>query len=152
MDELEILALGADAIDAQTAAGEPGAMQAAQEGAAQQDEAQNNVSQIALMLAIAVPLLGKMYPSIATIYTEQAQAQVSAALGPVLTKYGVSLSDIASSYGPEIAAALVCVPLAMATIDGVKGDILASRKQAPKGDALRAAVAVAVEPEAVVLG
>lgn len=147
--ELEVLAMGADAIDNEAAAGEPGAMIAAAGEAAQVDQGVNNAQQVAMMLALAVPLLGKLYPSIEAIYTEQVQGQVAQSLGPVLSKYGVDLADIAGSYGPEIAAALVCVPLAIATVAGVKADILARRPQATKGDALRAHEPVQA---AVVLG
>jgi len=117
------------------------------------DQGANNVQQVALMLALAVPLLGKLYPSIAQIYTDEVQGQVSQSLGPVLSKYGVDLSDLARAYGPEIAAAIVCVPLAIATVAGVKADIQARIKQSPKDAALRAVPAVPAElAETVVLG
>lgn len=130
--ELEALALGADALDGEVLAGEPGALVAQAEAAQQVDKGVNNVQKVALMLALAVPLLGKLYPSIAEIYTDQVQSQVAQSLGPVLSKYGVDLADMATAYGPEIAALVVCVPLAIATVAGVKADIQERMKVAPE--------------------
>lgn len=161
MNELEVLALGADVIDGETAATDPAAMVAAGEAAILADQGANNGAQMAVMLAIAVPLLGTMYPSIAVIYTDEVQSRVAASLGPVLSKYGIDLADVAGSYGPEIAALMVCGPLAMATIAGVKADIQSRMKEQPKPVALRAAPVLAAgdheadiwpEPKVVALG
>lgn len=117
------------------------------------DQNASNSKNVALILALAVPVLGKFYPSIGVIYTDDVQADVARTIGPVLSKYGIDLDSVAGNYGPEIAAAFVCVPLAMATVAGVKADILASRRESPKGDPLRAVqVAQADQGETVVLG
>ena len=133
MDNLDALAMQADGLDAEIAAAAPGAIIAQQEEAAALDQGTNNGKALRLMLGLGVPLLGKLYPCIVEIYTEEAQEQVADSLGPVLTKYGVDLGDLGGAYREEIAAAIVCVPLALATVAGMRADIAARAAQAPKG-------------------
>lgn len=123
-------------------AGEPdlAAQQGAEHAAAQENAvvvqaANQNSEQVRLILAVAVPLLGTMYASIGVIYTDQTCDQVAMVLGPVLTKYGIDLGDMSSKWGPEIAAVMVCGPIALATYRGIQADIAASHKQVPKASA-----------------
>lgn len=150
----ELAALGAQAgmLDAELSSTGPEAIVAQQE-AEQSAEQQNvNTGQVRMILALAVPILGKLYPSIADIYTDPTCDQVATVLGPVLTKYGVDLGDLGSKWGPEIAAAMVCGPLAVATYKGVMFDIAARNPQVPKAVASTSQTAPAPAGEVVTLG
>lgn len=143
----------------QLAAAEPDADQASQEAAAadqaaaeQDSHAQGNSQQVAFILALAVPILGQIFPSILEIYTDQAQAAVSGTVGPVLTKYGVDLSNMATDYGAEIACVMVCGPIALATYKGVSSDLAAKKEQAPKAIASNSQEQPKAAPEVERLG
>jgi hypothetical protein len=125
---------------------------AAQEQAVVDQAANQNGAQVRMILAVSVPLLGAMYPSIGVIYTDQTCDQVAMVLGPVLTKYGIDLGDMSTKWGPEIAAAMVCGPIALATYRGIQADIADSLRQVPKADAGPPPQVTASEPETVTLG
>lgn len=150
--EMQALLMQADALDGDARAAGPEAMlqNAAEEEAAMVSD--QNVGQVRMILAVAVPVLGKLYPSIEQIYTDATCDQVAGTLGPVLSKYGVNLGDLGSKWGPEIAAVLVCGPIAVATYQGIKGDIDARSPQVPKAVASGAPEAVPVTGEVVHLG
>jgi hypothetical protein len=147
----------------EAAAGEPDAA-VAQLEQKEADQAQavmdqgttENVQAVMLMLQLAVPLLSKLYPSIGDVYTEDACVSVASSVGPVLTKYGVSLGDMGGKYKEEITMVVVCWPIAAATYEGIKSDIAAREKQVPKAVAskreFRHPEAVAPTHEPVVLG
>ena len=122
--------------------------QAAQEVAAAADQ---NTKSVALMLALAVPFLGKLYPCIIDIYTDEAQAAMAGTLGPVFTKHHINLGDLGGDYKEEIAAVMVCGPIAWATYAGIKADIATRAQQVPKAVASTAQQAPKIA-EPVVLG
>jgi hypothetical protein len=120
-------------------AGEPDVEQQQAAELQAQDEAQQvaaaadkNTASVALMLALAVPFLGKLYPCIIDIYTDEAQAAMAGTLGPVLTKHHINLGDLGGEYKEEIAAVIVCGPIAWATYTGIKADIASRAQQVPK--------------------
>jgi hypothetical protein len=125
MDDLDALAMQAAAVDGEVANTAPGAVLEQQEQAAVLGMAEENSQGVAMILGMAVPLLSRMYPSLAGVYTPEEQAAIAASLGPLLAKYKVSLKDWGSTYKEEIGALFVCGPIAWATVQGIKADIAA---------------------------
>lgn len=151
-NELAALAAQAGLLDGEQAANGPEAM-VAQAEAAQAVEQQNaNTGQVRMILALAVPLLGKLYPCIEDIYDDTTCDQVAGTLGPVLTKYGIDLGDMGTKWGPEIAAVMVCGPVAFATYKGIMADIASRAKQVPKAVASNSQKAPEEAGEMVCLG
>jgi hypothetical protein len=149
---LEAMALAAESIDAETEATEPGAILAQKEGEAAIDATAENAGHVKMILDLAVPIIGAMYPSLNDIYTEQAKISISAALSPVLTKYNIRLSDWGAAYKEEIGAIIVIGPILYATVQAVKSDVLEREKLSPK-EPVRAALDKAVKiDESVSLG
>jgi hypothetical protein len=122
--ELAGLMLQAGALDGEEDANAPEAIQAAEEAAQAVTLADSNRQGVAMILGVSVPLLSKLYPSLADVYTPEACEAVAASLGPVLAKYGVNLSEWGGKYQEEIGALFVCGPIAYATVQGIKADIL----------------------------
>lgn len=146
--ELAALEMQAGAVDGEVSAQAPEAQMAAIEQAQAFDLASENSQGVRMMLDMAIPMLGAMYPSLEAVYTEQTRQQVAMALGPVMAKHGVSLKEWGGKYGEEIAAVFVCGPIALATYKGIKNDIEARhapRLAAPKPAPLVAAPAVEQE-------
>lgn len=139
MDELEALSMEAAELDGAQAASSPEAIQAEQAAAAAVTLADENGQAVTMMIQVAVPILGALYPSLPAVYTPEAVGAIAATVGPVLAKHGIVLKDLGGAYKEEIAAAVVCAPIAWATIKAVQGDILAKRKQV--GQAITQAVA-----------
>jgi len=129
--ELQALAMQASQIDGEQAAASPEAVQAAQEAQVVMGLEEQNQGAIALILGTAVPVLCEIYPSLAGVYTEDACQRIVGAVSPVLAKHGVDLSQWGGAYKEEIGAAMVCVPIAWATVQAVKADIEA--REAAKG-------------------
>jgi hypothetical protein len=125
MEELDSLITQAAGVDKEVASTAPAAMVAQQEAAAVMDLAQQNCQGVGMMLGLAVPILSKLYPSLEKVYTEEAQGQIAASVGPLLAKHNVNLADWGSSYKEEIGALFVCGPIAWATVQAVKADIAA---------------------------
>jgi hypothetical protein len=150
--ELAVLAAQAGMIDGEMTASGPEAMLAAQEAEQAIVEADQNIASVALILALSVPFLGRLYPSLLVVYTDEAQGAVSATLGPVLTKYGINLGDMGGRWKEEIAAVAVCGPIAIATLEGIKADIAAREKHVPKAVASNEPRQVEKPDEMVTLG
>lgn len=125
------------------------AAQAAAEVAAQADQ---NSNAVRMGLDIAIPFLSRLYPSLAEVYTDEARGAVAMTVGPVLTKYGIDLGDVGGRYREEIAMVVVCGPIAMATYQGIKADVEAREKQAPKAVATKPVEQVPKAEEPVRLG
>jgi len=125
MDELDALAAQAAGIDQEVASAAPGAVLQQQEAEAVMDLAQQNTIGVGMILDTALPILGKLYPSLQEIYTPEVCYKIAASLGPVLAKYNISMASWGAVYKEEIGAAFVCVPIAWATYQGIKADILA---------------------------
>lgn len=151
-DQLEAMALAAESIDAEISAADPGVMMAAQEHAQAAEQGAENVGQIRMILDMAMPLLGALYPSLPEIYTEPTRAAVAASLGPVLQKYGINMNDWGSAYKEEIRALMVCGPIAWATVQGIKADIQAREKAVPKAVILDAPPSARETEENATLG
>jgi len=148
--ELRRLELGANEPNNELQAMEDAeAAQAAAEVAAQADQ---NSNAVRMGLDIAIPFLSRLYPSLAEVYTDEARGAVAATVGPVLTKYGIDLGDVGGRYREEIAMVVVCGPIAMATYQGMKADIEAREKQAPKAVAAKPVSEPPKAPEQVRLG
>ncbi|MEH6434236.1 hypothetical protein [Massilia sp. DD77] len=130
-NELAGLMLQADQLDGEQAAQAPEALQAAQEEAQAVTLADANRQGVAMILGVSVPILSKLYPSLAEVYTPEACEAVSASLGPVLAKYNVNLAEWGGKYQEEIGALFVCGPIAWATVQGVKADIAARAASKP---------------------
>lgn len=128
--ELAGLLMQAQAVDGDLAAQAPEAIAEQQEALAVVSLAEENQKGVAMILDIAVPILGKLYPSLVGVYTQEACGAVAASLGVVLAKYNVNLAEWGGAYKEEIGALFVCGPIAWATVQGVKADILA--REAPK--------------------
>lgn len=150
--ELAALAAQANMLDAELTATGPEAIIAEQEAAQVVEQESGNTREVRMILAMAVPLLGQLFPSIADIYTDPTCDQVATVLGPVLTKYNINLGDMSSKWGPEIAAAVVCGPLAVATYKGIQFDLAARNPQVPKAVASNSQPAPSAPAEVVTLG
>lgn len=150
--ELKALELQAQALDGEVSAAGPAAVMAQQEIDQVQEQDGNNVHQVRMIMDLAIPLLGTLYPSLPAIYTEAQRGLIAASLGPVLTKYDISLSDWGSAYKEEIGALMVCGPVAWATVQGIKADIFSRAEKSPKAIVLSAAPAAVDGADHVVLG
>lgn len=82
-------------------------------------------------VGMAAPIL----PSLPTIYTEETTAAAAGAVAAVCNKHGWMQGGLMGDYGEEIAAAVVLLPLALATYRGVSGDIAAMKKKPGPGPA-----------------
>lgn len=129
--ELDLLIQEAGGMEADRAALAPEAVAAAQEEAQQGDLIRENGQAIYTGLEIAVPLLAGLFPSVGAIYTDEVKQRVAGALAPVCAKYGWEIKGIGGQYKEEIGAAIVLLPLALATYKGVQADMLASRNPVP---------------------
>lgn len=143
--ELDGLEMLADQVDSQVAATAPAAMQAEQEQQVLLSVADENKRGVMLVLGTALPVLGKLYPSLLAVYTDEAQAAIAETIGPLLAKHGIDLKDFGGNYREEIAAALVCGPIAWATVQAVKADI-AARIEQPQQTAKPATLKGAPKP------
>jgi hypothetical protein len=126
--ELAGLLMQAAAVDGDLAAQAPEAIAEQQELMVVASLAEENTKGVRMILALAVPILGKLYPSLVDVYTEEACGAVAASLGPLLAKYGINLQEWGGRYQEEIGAAFVCGPIAWATVQGIKADILERAK------------------------
>lgn len=75
-------------------------------------------------VSIAKPIL----PSLEAIYTPETTGTAAAAVAGVCVKHGWLAGGLLGDWGEEIAAAVVLLPLAMATAQGIKADIAAKKK------------------------
>jgi hypothetical protein len=74
-------------------------------------------------VAIAKPIL----PSLSEIYTEETTGQAAAVVANLCRKHGWLQGGIMGDYAEEVAAAVVLLPLGVATHNGIKSDIEARR-------------------------
>lgn len=128
-DQFKGLMSDADGIDREVAASSPAAVAESEAALATASMSDMNAAGIAGVLEMALPLITPLYPSLESVYTPDVRAQVAAAMGPLLAKYGVNLSEMGGKYREEITAAFVCVPVAVATYKGIKADIESRAKQ-----------------------
>lgn len=135
----------ANAIDGDLEAAGPEAIQAAQEEAAALTLAEENTRGVGMIMELALPLICPMYPSLKDVYTPEAQGAIAATMGPLLAKYGINLKEAGGKYKEELAAALVCGPIALATVKAIKTDITA-RAGAPRAVAQAPAAPASIAP------
>lgn len=136
--ELEAMALNAERLDAEGDAQAPEAV-LAQEGEAQaQQLAASGAEQVEMILQIAVPVLSKLFPSLVDIYTPEACGAIGQSVAPVLAKYGIDLAAWGGAWKEEIMMVMVCGPIVMATVQGIKADTAAKEAKSPKGVTLKA--------------
>lgn len=86
--------------------------------------------EIAGMVKVVVATLAPMFPSLPTIYTEETTASAAAAVAAVCDKHGWLQGGMFGEYGEEIACLAVCGPLALATYQGVRGDLAKHKAKA----------------------
>lgn len=82
-------------------------------------------NELAGLIGMAVALAGPILPSLTTIYTPDTTNAVAGAVASLCTKYGWLQNGIANGYGEEIAAAMVLLPVGIATYQGVNADLAA---------------------------
>lgn len=148
--EMLSLAMQADGLDGEAHATSAEGVMATQAEEQALDQTSANQREVRMILALGVPVLGAMFPSIIALWTDQQCELVAASLGPVLTKYNISLGGM--SERPEIAALMICGPLAFATYKGIQADIAARVKQVPKAGAGNAMPAPPAPPQHEVIG
>lgn len=91
--------------------------------AAPPDMAGELAALVTALVAIAAPIL----PSLPKIYTPEATGAACAAVAAVCEKHGWMQGGFLSEWGVEVGAAVVLVPLAVATYQGVQGDMARAR-------------------------
>lgn len=99
---------------------------------AQPPQAANEAAEIVGLLTIASGLFAPVFPSLQKIYTQETMQQIAAAAVPVMNKHGWSTGDVLGKYAEELALAAVALPVALATLQGVKADIAARANERPQ--------------------
>lgn len=102
--------------------------QQAQQQAGAVDLAGEIAGLVLAFAAVARPIL----PCLADIYTPEVAQQAAGAVAAVCVKRGWLSGGLVGDYGEEVAAAVVLVPLGVATWQGVRRDI-AALKPADQG-------------------
>lgn len=111
----------AAAIDAELAAAQAPQPAPAVVAAAAGPE-QAAVQEARAIITFALTLFVPMYPSLAGIYTDEAQSRLAAVSVPLMQKYDISMEGIFAKWGPEIQFTAVAGPLLIATAQAVKAD------------------------------
>lgn len=108
-----------------------------------------NAQGLGMLIDLAGPTLAQFgFPSVSLVLgfkdeSGQTRGQVLASVwAPVLTKYGVDMTDLGGKYKVEIMAVFVSLPIAKALRDAVMHDVAAKRaaealkpgQQAPKAE------------------
>ena len=151
-NELAALTAQAGLLDGELSASGPEAQVAQAEADQQMQVQEQNTGQIRMIFSLAVPILGRLYPCIADIYTDPTCDQLATVLGPLLTKYGINLGDMGDKWGVEIAAVIVCGPVVMATYKGIQTDIAMRADPLPKAPASNRPVSLEKQTDPVSLG
>ncbi len=84
----------------------------------------NRPEDIIGMLRLAVEILSPMFPSLRQVYTDETMHSIAAVAVPLADKHGFSLSNVFGRFQEEIQFAFVVVPVALATYQAVKHDVL----------------------------
>lgn len=110
----------------------PAAPGAAAEEAA--PPAPNLAEELAALVTMAVATLSPAFPSLKVIYTEETTGAAAGAVARVCEKHGWMQGGLFGEWGEEIACAAIVLPLAVATVRGVRADMDAQRAkiEAPK--------------------
>lgn len=115
-------------------------------------------TELAGLIGMAVALAGPILPSLTTIYTPETTQAVAGAIASLCNKYGWMQDGIANGYGEEIAAAMVLLPVGIATYQGVNADLAALQAKKkpeltavpPEHEAIEAAAPAGEEQTAMV--
>lgn len=118
--------------------GEP--VQMAEE-APQEDPAESLGGEIAGILMAMAAAVGPALPSLKRIYTPETSKAAGDAVARVCVKHGWLGDGLLGNWGEEIGAAVVLIPLAVTTYQGVKADVdaMKPKKAPPKVEAPGAA-------------
>lgn len=87
--------------------------------------------EISGLLAVAVATLSPMFPSLKAIYTTETIGAASQAVAAVCQKRGWLSGGMMGEYAEEVTALAIVGPLALATYQGIKGDIAERKKKEP---------------------
>lgn len=112
---------------------------------AEQGEREKLAAEITGLVLAFVGIAKPILPSLQEIYTPETTSAAANAVASVCMKHGWLPGGLLGDWGEEIAAAVVLVPLGMATAQGVKADIAAKRRPEPD----RVAASLAVSPATV---
>lgn len=103
------------------------------------DLAQELTGLILAFVAVATPI----FPSLGAIYTPETAGAAAGAVASVCVKHGWLEGGVMGEYAEEVTAAIVLLPLAVATNNGIRADLDARRakeaEKAPKAGTVIAA-------------
>lgn len=116
ISELDQLAAKAAALDAQPAPDMPAAVP--------EKPKADVAGEVAALLKMVAGMLAPAFPSLATIYTDATCNQLGQAAAPVMDKYGVSVGGLFDRWGAEFTLAATALPVALATYQGIKADLV----------------------------
>lgn len=142
--ELDALQHEAVAVDAENA------QPAVEPVAAEPVQPVNEAAEIVGLLTILAGLFTPVFPSLAKIYTPQTVQSLADAAVPVMQKRGWTTGEFLGKWAAELALAAVAVPVALATVQGVRADLAAAKaaeKAAPAQAITQGAEAVPVALE-----
>lgn len=91
-------------------------------------------AEISGIIDAVVAVLNPALPSLGRIYTPVVTGAVSSGISAVCIKHGWLAGGLIGDYAEEFTAAIVILPLAVATYQGVKADIAAIKPAKPKAD------------------
>lgn len=148
-DELEKLSSeqAQDLAALQAAADEQPLLPGQEPPAAPVDPAESLADEIAGIVLSVTAVLSPALPSLKRIYTPETTRAAGAALAAVCVKHGWLSGGLMGEWAEEISAAIIILPLAVTTYQGVKGDVenLKALNAPPEPD-------VVLEPAVVVAG
>lgn len=120
-EEMDILLSEAIAVDAVNAP------PAVEQVAAEPVQPVNEAAEIVGLLTILAGLFTPVFPSLAKIYTPQTVQSLADAAVPVMQKRGWTTGEFLGKWAAELALAAVAVPVALATVQGVRADLAAAK-------------------------
>ena len=99
-------------------------------------------AELAHLTTAFVLMASPIFPSLKTVYTEEATLAAAGAVAALCEKYGLAPGGLLSEWGVEIGAAVVLLPMAFATVKAVQNDLAenAKREQATKQASAQAAI------------
>lgn len=87
------------------------------------DPAEALADEIAAIVLSVTTVLAPALPSLKSIYTPETTRAAGAAVAAVCVKHGWLSGGLMGEYAEEISAAVIILPLAITTYQGVKGDV-----------------------------
>lgn len=95
----------------------------------QQQAGANLAGELKGLVLAFVGMVGPVFPSLPKIYTPEATEAAANAVSAVCLKHGWLQGGIMGEYAEEITAAVVLLPLGLATYKGMQADIQEARKK-----------------------